>query len=171
MSLVHRDMRENFVLLALIPTLCISFVVLTACSTPQSVTTQPPIATSSPILEVRQLSYLFSMYPEYMNEQKSLLKLDIRDEKNQFVHANAVTATLIAEDGHRQKAVFIEDSKIEKYVCEIPLQHHEDYAIETEIALPKFPEKFTPRFAFHCCDPVPELLEHASKQRKGDAPK
>lgn len=128
-------------------------------------------ADSLPVLEVHQGEYKFSMYPEYLNEKKSKLKLGIRDAQNNFIRTTSLTASLIAKDGHRQEAQFVEDPKLQNYVAEIPLTHHEDYVIETDFTLLDKPGHFTPKFSFHCCDPVPELLEKTDSDSPGGASK
>jgi hypothetical protein len=116
-------------------------------------------ASPQPTLEVVEGPYTFTMYPEYLSEEKSRLKLGICDKQKILLHPSKIVATLIANDGHRQSAKFVEDQNIQKFVSEIALRHHEDYVVETDITLPAAPGHFRPKFSFHCCDPIPELLD------------
>lgn len=110
-----------------------------------------------PILEIKDAQYTFSMFPQFETESQSRLKLGIRDAKGNFIREATVTANLIAQDGHKQQAVFREDALLEKYIARIPLNHHEDYVIDTQIEMKGSERKFNPKFSFHCCDPI-ELL-------------
>lgn len=132
---------------------------MTGCSKPETIETTT--ATSEvPILQIKQAPYTFSMYPQFETETKSRLKLNIRDSQGRFIHGARVTANLTAKDGHKQQANFVEDNKLEKYIAEIPLKHHEDYIIDAQIELGgSLGSTFKPRFSFHCCDPIPELLD------------
>lgn len=112
---------------------------------------------STPVLAVKQRDYLFSMYPQYVDKSKSLIKLDVRDKDQRFIKGAQAIAHLKAVDGHTQHVTLREDVGIEKYVAEVALKHHEDYIIETDVRLGK--EKFSPEFIFHCGDPVPELVD------------
>lgn len=111
----------------------------------------------SPVLTVEQQEYRFSMYPQYVDESKSLLKLDIRDKENHFVSGALVAANLKADDGHVQRVEFREDPELQRYTADVPLKHHEDYVVDTDVSFQK--ETFRPEFIFHCGDPVPELVE------------
>lgn len=112
---------------------------------------------ANPVLAVEHQGYRFSMYPEYVSESKSLIKLDVRDRQGLFVKGATAAANLKANDGHVQKVQFREDATLQKYVADVPLKHHEDYTVDTEVSFEK--EKFRPEFIFHCGDPVPELVE------------
>ncbi|MBX9770847.1 MAG: hypothetical protein K2X29_05730 [Candidatus Obscuribacterales bacterium] len=111
----------------------------------------------NPVLTVEQQEYRFSMYPQYVDESKSLLKLNIRDKEDHFVKGARATANLKADDGHVQRVEFREDPALQRYIADVPLKHHEDYVVNTEVSLQK--ETFRPEFIFHCGDPVPELVE------------
>lgn len=125
-----------------------------------------------PILEIKTEQYTFSMYPQYETESQSHLKLYIRDASGNFVRGANVKANLVAKDGHQQQAFFKEDTRLQKYIAQIPLNHHEDYVIDTSIELKESGRKFTPKFWFHCCDPIPELLnEETSIEGKRGAAK
>lgn len=110
----------------------------------------------SPVLEVKKDGFTFSMYPDYLSPEESILKLGVRDANNRFVRGASVDADLIATDGHRVKVRFREDNNIERYVASINLKHHENYEVDTHIDLgaPGAPLS-NPRFRFHCGDPVP----------------
>jgi len=113
---------------------------------------------ATPVLLVEQGDYRFSMYPEYVSENKSILKLDIRDKKELFVKGAKASANLKAEDGHQQTIAFEENTALQRYVADVPLKHHEDYVIETNIGLDAGEARlYTPRFMFHCGDPIPEV--------------
>lgn len=111
----------------------------------------------TPVLVVKQQNYQFSMYPQYVDESKSLIKLDVRDNKGQFVTGAVVKANLRAADGHLQAVAFREDAAVERYVADVPLKHHEDYVVDAVVSFRN--ETFKPEFVFHCGDPVPELVE------------
>lgn len=138
-------------------------VVAAGCTTPKTSTPmaesslQPVTADTRPVLIVPEREFTFSMYPEYVDENKSKLKLGICDKQSNVVHAKNVVATLIAKDGHRSSAKFFEDQNIQKYVAVIPLKHHEDYVVETDLTLENVSAHFTPKFSFHCCDPIPAM--------------
>lgn len=112
---------------------------------------------ANPVLAVEHQGYRFSMYPEYVTESKSLIKLDVRDWQGLFVRGATAAANLRADDGHMQKVEFREDAALQRYVADVPLKHHEDYTVDTEVSFEK--EKFRPEFIFHCGDPVPELVQ------------
>jgi hypothetical protein len=139
------------------------------CSKPQTETTPPEVQGSMPVLQVDQGTYLFSMYPEYTSEEKSKLKFDVRDSQHKAVKVTTLSATLIAQDGHRQKAAFREDPILGKYVAEIPLKHHEDYIVETQVQLPDSQAVFAPRFSFHCCDPIAPVLDGDEEKDGGSS--
>ena len=109
-----------------------------------------------PVLEVKKDGYTFSMYPDYLSPEESILKLGVRDANDRFVRGASVDANLIATDGHRVKVEFREDNNIERYVAAINLKHHENYEVDAHIDLgaPGAPIS-NPRFRFHCGDPVP----------------
>lgn len=134
---------------------------LLASCTPrfEPMSTKTVAASVAPIFEVTEEPYSFSMYPDYSNEQQSYLKLSITDKQKKFVHAACLLATLTAKDGHKETVQFAEDSKIGKYVGKIQLKHHEDYTVETHVTLPDSPKEYSPKFAFHCCDPIPGLQD------------
>lgn len=150
----------------------VTICAMTGCSKPETI--EKPTATSeAPILQIKQAPYTFSMYPQFETETKSRLKLDIRDSQGRFIHGARAIANLTARDGHKQKANFMEDNRLEKYIAEIPLKHHEDYIIETQIDLAGSPgSTFKPQFSFHCCDPIPELLDQdMSADKEGGSAK
>lgn len=143
---------------------------LTGCA--NSARTQAPVIQPEmlPVLQVKEAQYTFSMYPQFESESQSRLKLDIRNDRGDFMHGAQVVADLQAKDGHQQKAIFTEDIRLEKYVARIPLNHHEDYVITTQIQLKDLvPSTFKPRFFFHCCDPIPELMDQDTsiEQQRG----
>jgi hypothetical protein len=144
-------------------------VSISGCSNPEAAQKPEQASGMLPILQVKQGPYMFSMYPQFETETNSRLKLDVRDSHGAFIHGARVVADLIAKDGHRQKTEFEENAQLEKYVAEIPLAHHEDYVISAHIELSDSPAtKFTPRFTFHCCDPLPELIDDdASGDKEG----
>lgn len=115
----------------------------------------------NPVLTVEQQEYRFSMYPQYVDESKSVLKLDVRDRKDHFVNGALAVANLKADDGHAQRVEFREDPALQRYIANVPLKHHEDYVVDTEVSFQK--EIFKPEFIFHCGDPVPELVELGQK--------
>lgn len=140
---------------------CVAAFALASCSPDLQQTNQALSQdASAPILIVRQPPYTFSMYPQYKTETESILKLDIRDNKNRFVETASVGADLKAKDGHQAVVRFVENSQLEKYIATVSLKHHEDYTIKTRITLPDLPQtSLSPTFSFHCCDPVPEITD------------
>lgn len=172
----HQTMIANlkhFPILSIAALLSIN--VLTGCKSTSISPVPKPVQeltpSSLPILEVVEGPYTFSMYPEYLSEEKSRLKLGICDKQKILIHPSKIVATLIANDGHRQSARFVEDQDIQKFVSEIALRHHEDYVIETDITLPASLGHFRPKFSFHCCDPVPELLDKPTTDSQGGTSK
>lgn len=140
-------------------------VLLASCSTPvpMKVATSTAPNDQQPVLQVKQASYTFSMYPQYMNEGQSLLKLNIRDKGGAFVSGARASAHLRAKDGHSAKVSFTEDPHIQRYVAEAALKHHEDYVIETHIQMPgSSVPLFIAGFTFHCGDAVPEAIHSES---------
>lgn len=129
---------------------------LSGCSVKKDQVKTSP-GSSKLVLNVEHQGYRFSMYPQYVDESKSLIKLDVRDKSDHFVGGAQVVANLKAADGHVQRVAFREDLNLQRYVADVPLKHHEDYRVNTEVALGK--AEFRPEFIFHCGDPVPELVE------------
>ena len=131
---------------------------LSGCSVKKDQVESSPNPNSNKlVLKVEQQGYRFSMYPQYVNESKSLIVIDVRDKDDQFVGGAKVVANLKGADGHVQMLVFRKDLNLQRYVAELPLKHHEDYVVDTEVAFGN--AKFKPEFIFHCGDPVPELVE------------
>jgi hypothetical protein len=130
---------------------------LSGCSNTNDTASTIKSSGANPVLAVEQRGYRFSMYPQYVDESKSLIKLDVRDKEDRFVDGAVATAKLRAADGHIQSVSFREDPALQRYVADVPLKHHEDYVIDTEVSFEE--EKFRPEFVFHCGDPVPELVE------------
>jgi hypothetical protein len=165
--MVSRKNSKNIVIAQLVLHCALAFTVigLSGCShnEPQAQTAPPP---PNPVLEIKHTPYTFSMYPQFQAEGLSLLKLAIHDSNDNFVHGASVSAHLLANDGDRQHVTFTEDNKLEVYAVEIPLKHHEDYVIDTHIDL-KDKGRFTPKFSFHCGDPIPGLpTEDTSEKRE-----
>lgn len=134
-------------------------VLFAGCSAPepQQIATPTSSTDQAPVLQVKQASYIFSMYPQYMNEVQSLLKLNIRDKDNAFVSGVRAFAELRAKDGHTAKVSFKEDKNIQRYVAEVALKHHEDYVIETHMQMPRASSPlFVAGFSFHCGDALPD---------------
>lgn len=134
---------------------------LSSCSTKEPDKQLDATASMAPILMVEKNGFRFSMYPEYVDESRSRLKLDIRDKGNLFVKGATVSANLKAQDGHEEKVEFKEDSGFQRYVVDVPLKHHEDYVIDAQVSLDNVDGSsvYTPRFVFHCGDPIPELYD------------
>lgn len=136
----------------------ISILALGGCGKQEQDEQARQAPSASPVLLVKQGTYRFSMYPEYVSENKSTLKLDIRDPNELFVKGAKASASLRAEDGHQQRVVFKEDDALQRYVAVVPLKHHEDYVIETRVSLLDGKQSlYEPRFVFHCGDRIPEL--------------
>lgn len=138
----------------------VSLILLAGCSNKNDqVLTKR--GSGNPVLTVEQQEYRFSMYPQYVDESKSVLKLDIRDREDHFVKGVLAAANLTADDGHAQRVEFREDPALQRYIADVPLKHHEDYVVDTEVSVGK--ETFRPEFIFHCGDPVPDLVELEQK--------
>ena len=148
--------------------LATSILVLGSC-TPKEVdkpAVQP--ANDSPVLVVEQSGYRFSMYPDYQDETRSILKLDIRNDRDEFAKGAKASASLKAQDGHEQEVEFKEDQALQRYVADVPLKHHEDYVINARIAFGNGEHRvFTPTFVFHCGDPIPQIDGVHSPQTVG----
>lgn len=108
----------------------------------------------APILTVIQSPYVFSMYPEYVNDKQVKVKLDIRGKDQQFLKNALVTVTLRAKDEHRYHAVFKENDEIERYEGLVPIQHHEDFVIYATVTPGNTKQTYKPIFAFHAGDPI-----------------
>ena len=158
----NQELKEKFVQQCSL----LACFLLSACSS-----LEPPkqVTTVVPVLEVKEGPYTFSMFPEYENDKKSKLKLDIRDSKDSFIRASKITAVLIGKDGDEQVARFVEDQTMQRYIAEIPLRHHEEYLIQTELVIPDDSGRYTPVFSFHCCDPLPVVLQENAHPAKGAA--
>ena len=117
------------------------------------------VSPDSLILQVNQGPYAMTMYPRYESEKESKLYLDVRRE-GKSVDGAQVAAHLIAKDGDKAIAEFVQDAKLRVYVAHVPLKHQEDYVIETEVRL-KNKEKtvLRPTFAFHCGDQIPHVID------------
>lgn len=116
------------------------------------------------ILSVSQAPYNFSFFAKCQDEGDSTLQLKIQKEDS-FVHDADVSAKLITNDGSEQAAQFHEVKTDNTYEAAVPLKHHADYTVKTDISLDG--KKFTPIFSFHSGDPA---LEKANKkgETKGD---
>lgn len=144
-------------------------MITTGCSKAENKQSNSP---DSLILQVNQGPYAMTMYPRYETEKESKLYLDVRRD-GKTVDGAQVAAHLIAKDGDKAMAEFIQDAKLRVYVAHVPLKHQEDYVIETEVRL-KDKEKtvLRPTFAFHCGDPIPHVmdenvdLEESAKNKK-----
>jgi|688.fasta_scaffold307913_2 hypothetical protein len=148
-------------------TLAVSIVVLGSCTKHEVEKSAAELAKDSPVLVVEQRGYQFSMYPAYEDETKSVLKLDIRNKKDEFVKGAKASASLKAQDGHEQEVEFKEDRALQRYVAGVPLKHHEDYVIKARVALDNGGHVYTPRFVFHCGDPIPQIEGVDSSQTVG----
>lgn len=104
-----------------------------------------------------QPPYRFSMYPIYDNETESLVYFYIEklDDK-QFVQDAKVVAFFLGPHGDPQKQIFKLAPDKKRYVTSFPLKHHESYSVQTFVEFPD-KSKFSPIFAFHCADPLPEM--------------
>lgn len=148
-------------------------VLLASCSAPalQKVATSTATNDQQPVLQVKQASYTFSMYPQYMREGQSLLKLNIRDKRDAFVGGVRAFAYLQAKDGDTTKVSFREDQNIQRYVAEVALKHHEDYVIETHMQMPESSSPlFIASFSFHCGDTLPEDIHSDQPQSTEGSP-
>ncbi|MBX9771090.1 MAG: hypothetical protein K2X29_06950 [Candidatus Obscuribacterales bacterium] len=142
-------------------------VILASCSAPAPQKVATPTATNDqqPVLQVKQASYTFSMYPQYMKEGLSLLKLNIRDKDGAFVSGVRAVASLRAKDGDTAKVSFKEDQNIHRYVAEVALKHHEDYVIEADMQMPgSASTSFVAGFSFHCGDALPQDIHSEQPQ-------
>lgn len=148
--------------------LAISILLIASCTINEVPKPLAQSTSDSPILVVEQAGYQFSMYPDYQDETKSVLKLDIRNKKDEFVKGAKAAASLKAQDGHEQEVKFKEDQALQRYVADVPLKHHEDYVINAQIALDYGERRvYTPRFVFHCGDPIPQVEGVDSSQPVG----
>ncbi len=148
--------------------LAMSVLVLASCNTNEVPKPSVQPARESPVLVVEQDGYRFSMYPAYENETKSVLKLDIRNKKDEFAKGAKASASLKAQDGDEQEVEFQEDQAMQRYVADVPLKHHEDYVINARVALGTGAHSvYAPRFVFHCGDPIPQVEGIDSSQPVG----
>jgi hypothetical protein len=116
------------------------------------------------ILSVSQAPYNFSLFAKCRDEGDSTLQLKIQKE-NSFVNDAQVSAKLLTNNGGEQAAQFHEVKADQTYETAVPLKHHADYMVKTEINLDG--KTFTPMFSFHSGDPA---LEKDGKkgETKGD---
>lgn len=116
-------------------------------------------ASKSLILQVNQGQYDMTMYPRYETESQSKLYLDLKKDGKGIAGAQ-ISAHLIARDGDKGTAEFVQDEHLKKYVAHVFLKHQEDYVIETEVRLnDKDQTVLRPTFAFHCGDPIPHVTD------------
>jgi hypothetical protein len=148
-------------------------VLLASCSSPEPEMVPATTATKDqqPVLQVKQASYTFSMYPQYMKEGQSLLKLNIRDKDGAFVSGVRAIANLRAKDGDSTKVSFREDQNIQRYVAEVALKHHEEYVIETDMQIPgPASTSLVADFSFHCGDALPQDIHSEQPQATEGSP-
>jgi hypothetical protein len=108
-------------------------------------------------LRSEQPPYRFSMYPIYDNETESLVYFHIETlNDKRFVQDAKVVAFFLGPDGDPQKKIFKLAPDKKRYVTSLPLKHHESYNAQTFVEFPD-KSKFSPIFAFHCADPLPEV--------------
>lgn len=131
---------------------------VSGCGTTPKPSDTNPQSSQLTVLEVENGQYTFFMYPEYRTSTNSLLKLAIRNQGGQFVAAKQATADLTAEDGDKQSIAFTRNPEVGNYIANVPLRHHEDYSIQTDITLENG-EHYSPKFSFHCGDPLPQLYD------------
>ena len=99
----------------------------------------------------------YSMFPIYKNKSESLVYFHIDSSKSKTPISNAkVSAEFIAKDGDVKKAAFNFESSKNCFVATLPLDHHENYRVQTVVQLSNG-KIFTPVFSFHCADAFPEV--------------
>jgi hypothetical protein len=99
----------------------------------------------------------YSMFPIYKNKTESLVYFHVNSLKTKAPISDAkVSAEFIAKDGDLKKAAFSFDSTKSCFVTTLPLDHHENYRVQTVVQLSNG-KIFTPVFSFHCADAFPEV--------------
>lgn len=99
----------------------------------------------------------YSMFPIYKNKSESLVYFHVNSLKTKAPISDAkVSAEFIAKDGDLKKAAFSFDSTKSCFVTTLPLDHHENYRVQTVVQLSNG-KIFTPVFSFHCADAFPEV--------------
>ncbi len=109
-------------------------------------------------LAVTQAPYNFSLSAKCQDEGNSTLRLNIQKE-NSFVNDAQVSAKLLANDGSEQAAQFHEVKADHTYEAAVPLKHHADYMVKTEVMIDG--KTFSPIFSFHSGDPALEKINKA----------
>jgi hypothetical protein len=118
------------------------------------------------ILSVSQAPYNFSLFAKCRDDGDSTLQLNIQKE-NLFVSDAQVSAKLLTNDGGEQAAQFHEVKAEQRYEAAVPLKHHTDYMVKTEINLDG--KSFTPMFSFHSGDPALEKVDKKSETKGNSA--
>jgi hypothetical protein len=113
------------------------------------------------VLSVSQTPYQFSLSAKCKDEGDSSVQLRIQKEDS-FIDNGLVSAKLLTKDGNEQPVQFNEVKADYTYEASVPLKHHTDYIVKTEIKLDG--KTFTPIFAFHSGDPALEKIN-----KKGEA--
>ncbi|MCC7527760.1 MAG: hypothetical protein IT342_04520 [Candidatus Melainabacteria bacterium] len=113
-------------------------------------------------LSVTQAPYNFSLSAKCRDEGDSTLRLNIQRE-NSFVNDAQVSAKLLTTDGNEQAAQFHEVKAEQRYEAAVPLKHHADYMVKTEILIDG--KTFSPIFSFHSGDPALEKMDKKEKAK------
>lgn len=117
----------------------------------------PKGATTSSVTTVAMEDLQYSMFPIYKNKLESFVFFHVNSATTKLPVSNAkVSAEFIAKDGDIKKAAFTFDSGKSCYVTTLPLDHHENYRVQTVVLLPNR-KIVTPVFSFHCADAFPEV--------------
>lgn len=117
------------------------------------------------ILSVSQAPYNFSLSAKCRDEGDSTLQVRIQKEDS-FVDGAQVSAKLATPEGE-QPAQFHEVKAEHAYEASVPLKHHTDYTVKSEIILDG--KTFTPFFSFHSGDPALEKANKKSETRSNNA--
>ncbi len=117
------------------------------------------------ILQVAQPPYDFSLSAKCQDEGDSTLQMQIQKEAS-FVEDAQVSAKLVTPDGSEQAAKFTQEKDKYLYEASVPLKHHADYLVNTEIVIEG--KTFTPIFSFHSGDPVLEKMNKKGESKGAD---
>ncbi len=114
------------------------------------------------VMEVTQEPYKFSLFAKCRDEGYSTLQINILKD-SAFVGGAQATADLSTPDGSKQTAMFQEERARKIYEASVPLKHHADYMVNSEIMIEG--KKFTPIFSFHSGDPVLEKMNNQQNSK------
>lgn len=113
------------------------------------------------ILTVRQEPYKFRLKPITKESGDTTLHVSIQKD-DAYIEGASVSAKLAADEEREELAKFHEEKDQHIYEASVPLTHHKNYLMTSEITIDK--TTYTPIFSFHSGDPDLEKPEKHEKE-------